>query len=180
MGALRFVSGSEKQGVLLLKRTRSLQKGCAKARPSVVIPAKAGIWRLDILWSGEATLGARTSRPQSWPQATGAASWPLRGGRDARAPRVAASDTRFVSSQCLPTKKRLFGYDIWKQLGHSNRKAVRRTGKNVQPSDSGFRRNDGLTARWRRTPAQNFQARRPEPGPDTLTVRHSKTTSLLC
>ncbi|MCI0627259.1 MAG: hypothetical protein L0387_37375, partial [Acidobacteria bacterium] len=35
---------------------------------------------------------------------------PLRGGRDARAPRVAASNARFVSSQCVPPAKRLLGY----------------------------------------------------------------------
>jgi len=34
---------------------------------------ETGAWRLDISWSDEATLGARTSRPQSWPKATAAA-----------------------------------------------------------------------------------------------------------
>ena len=61
---------------------------------------------------------------------------PLQGGRDARAPSVAASQTRLVSSQCVATTKRLFGYGICQQRGHSNPKAVRMTGKsNLQRPD---------------------------------------------
>jgi len=64
------------------------------------LPLEIGRFR-----SGKATPGARTARPQSWPKATAAAFRCFGGGRDARAPRVAASNTRFVSSQYVPPTK---------------------------------------------------------------------------
>ncbi|MCI0624773.1 MAG: hypothetical protein L0387_24530, partial [Acidobacteria bacterium] len=82
------------------------------------IPAFAGIWRLDISWSGEAQPGSAGVPPAIVAAGHRSGLRPLRGGRDARrdawrdarAPRMAASNARFVSNQCVPPAKRLFGY----------------------------------------------------------------------
>ncbi|MCI0724342.1 MAG: hypothetical protein L0338_36065, partial [Acidobacteria bacterium] len=53
---------------------------------------------------GSAGVPPASERPEAAPMACGHIC-----GRDARAPRVAASNARFVSSQCVPPAKRLFG-----------------------------------------------------------------------
>ncbi|MCI0623852.1 MAG: hypothetical protein L0387_19715, partial [Acidobacteria bacterium] len=57
---------------------------------------------------------------------------PLRGGRvarrDARAPRAAVSNARFVSSQWF---RQLVWLRLCTDRAHNNREAVRKTGKNV-------------------------------------------------